>query len=429
MEKFDAIVIGAGPAGCSAAAVMARSGLNVLVIERGKYPGAKNMWGGAFFGPVMEEIFPDFRKDAPVERYISRHAISFMTRDDCLTVDFRSGHDGEGSTYPGFITLRARFDQWMARKAEQAGAIIATGLEADGFVYENGAIAGAKVGGEEFPANVVILADGANSLLAKKAGLRDDFAAADLKQGVKEVIRLPQSVIEDRFNLRPDEGVAMEFVGACTRGLPGGGFIYTNRDSLSVGVVVQLSALLKKEINAADLLEDFKAHPFIRSLVRDGELLEYSAHLIPVSGLKMMPRLYADGIMAAGDAAAMVLGTGLILEGANFAMAAGAAAAQTAIRAKQAGDFSAAALSAYEQALKSRFVLKDLETFRDAPHFLENERIYNSYPELACSVMHRLFTSDGKPRTKTFDNLKGSLKDNVTIWQVISDSMKARKAL
>ncbi len=285
------------------------------------------------------------------------------------------------------------------------------------------------MGGEEFPANLVILADGANSLLAKKAGLRDDFVAADLKQGVKEVIRLPQSVIEDRFNLRPNEGVAMEFVGACTRGLPGGGFIYTNKDSLSVGVVVQLSALLEKQINAADLLEDFKSHPFVSNLVKDGDLLEYSAHLIPVSGLKMMPRLYADGIMVAGDAAAMVLGTGLILEGANFAMAAGAAAAETAIQAKEKGDFSAAALSSYEQKLKSRFVLKDLETFRRAPHFLENERIYNSYPELACSIMNRLFTSDGKPRTNTFNALKGSLKKNVTLWQIISDSMKARKAL
>ncbi len=135
MEKFDAIVIGAGPAGCAASVVMARGGLNVLVLERGKYAGAKNMWGGAFFGPVMEEIFPEFHKEAPVERYISRHAISFMTRDDCLTVDFRSSHD-ENSHYPGFITLRAKFDQWMARKVEQAGAIIATSLEVDGFVYE-----------------------------------------------------------------------------------------------------------------------------------------------------------------------------------------------------------------------------------------------------------------------------------------------------
>ncbi len=427
MEKFDAIVIGAGPAGCAAAAVMARGGLNVLVIERGKYAGAKNMWGGAFFGPVMEEIFPGFAKEAPVERYLSRHAISFMTKNDCLTVDFRSGH-GDHSHYPGFIILRAKFDQWMARKVEQAGAIIATGLEADGFIYDKGAIAGVKVGGEEFPAHLVILADGANSLLAKKAGLRDDYAAVDLKQGVKEVIRLPQGVIEDRFNLRPNEGVAMEFVGSCTRGLPGGGFIYTNKDSLSVGVVAQLSALMKNEANASDLLEEFKAHPFIRNLVKDGELLEYSAHLIPVSGLKMMPRLYADGIMVAGDAAAMVLGTGLILEGANFAMAAGAAAAETAIMARQKNDSGAAILSEYEKKLKSRFVLQDLETFKQAPHFLENDRIYNSYPELACSVMNRIFTADGKPRVNTFKALLG-MKRDVSLWQIISDSMKARKAI
>lgn len=428
MERFDAIVIGAGPAGCAAAVTMARGGLNVLVVERGKYAGAKNMWGGAFFGPVMDEIFPEFRKEAPVERYISRHAISFMTANDCLTMDFRSSHSGN-SYHPGFIILRAKFDQWMARKVEQAGAIIATSLEVDGFAYDKGSITGVTVGGEQFPSNLVILADGANSLLAKKAGLRDDYAAVDLKQGVKEVIRLPQGVIEDRFNLNENDGVAMEFVGACTRGLPGGGFIYTNKDSISLGIVAQLSALLENRINASDLIEDFKSHPFVSNLIRGGDLLEYSAHLIPVSGLKTMPRLYGNGIMVAGDAASMVLGTGLILEGANFAMAAGALAGETAIVAKGKGDYSSATLSAYEQKLKSRFVLQDLETFRKAPHFLENERIYKAYPELACSIMNKLFTSNGKPRTNTFTALRGALKDNVSIWQIISDGLKARKAL
>ncbi|MFB3924571.1 MAG: FAD-dependent oxidoreductase [Syntrophales bacterium] len=428
MEAFDAIVVGAGPAGCAAACTMARSGLNVLVLERGKYPGAKNMWGGAFFGPVMNEVFPGFWKEAPVERFIHRHVISFMTREDCLSVDFKSPH-GDATTAPGFIILRARFDRWMAGKVEQSGAVLASSLEATDFIFDGTKIKGVKVGNEEFPANVVVLADGANSLLAAKAGLREEFKAPDLKQGVKEVIRLPRETIEDRFNISGSEGVVMEYVGACTRGLPGGGFIYTNQDSLSVGVVVQLSALLEHKIKASDLIEDFKNHPSVRPLIRNGETMEYSAHLIPVSGVKMMPRLYGDGILVAGDAAAMVLGTGLILEGANFAMAAGVAAGETVIRAREQGDFTARALMHYETLLKDRFVLKDLNTFRHAPHFLENKRIYNEYPELACGLMRSIFHSDGKPRGNTFGTVMKFLKGKVSIWQMISDAMKARKAL
>jgi electron transfer flavoprotein-quinone oxidoreductase len=428
MDIFDAIVVGAGPAGCAAAVTMARAGLNILVLERGQYVGAKNMWGGAFFGPVMNELFPDFWKEAPVERFISRHVISFMTKEDCLSVDFKSPHSGFDSA-PGFIILRARFDRWMGGKVEQAGAIIASGLEATDFIFEDSRIKGVKVGDEEFLSNVVVLADGANSLLAAKAHLRGEFKAEDLKQGVKEVIRLPREVIEDRFGVSGSEGAVMEFVGACTRGLPGGGFIYTNQESLSVGVVVQLSALLEKRVKASDLIDEFKDHPSVRPFIRNGETVEYSAHLIPVSGVKMMPKLYADGILVAGDAAAMVLGTGLILEGANFAMAAGAAAGETVIRAAEKKDFTASTLGYFESLLKDRFVLKDLQTFRNAPHFLENQRIYNAYPELACGMMRSIFHSNGKPRENTFGTVCKSMRGKASLWQIATDVMKARKAL
>ncbi|HOD34289.1 MAG TPA: FAD-dependent oxidoreductase [Syntrophales bacterium] len=428
MENFDAIVVGAGPAGCAAAYTMAKAGLNILVLERGKYAGAKNMWGGALFGSAMNEVFPEFWKEAPVERSVSRHAISFLTKDASLSIDFKNAHR-DSSSCPGFIILRAKFDQWLAGQVEKAGAIIASGLEVDDFIREGQAIRGVKVAGEEFPANLVILADGANSLLAAKTGLRGEFKAQDLKQGVKEVLRLPREVIEDRFNLKGTDGAVMEFVGHCTLGLPGGGFIYTNLDSLSVGVVVQLSALLEKRLKASDLIEGFKAHPFIQNLIRGGELLEYSAHLIPVSGVSMMPRLYGDGIMITGDAAAMVLGTGLILEGANFAVAAGVAAGNAAIRAREKKDYSPAVLQSYEQALKDTFVIKDLNTFREAPHFLENRRIYNDYPEWACDLMSRIFCSDGKPRKNTFQVVRESMKGRFTVMQLLSDFLRARRAM
>jgi electron transfer flavoprotein-quinone oxidoreductase len=428
MDKYDAIVVGTGPAGSACAYTMAKEGLNVLVIERGSYPGAKNMWGGAFFGPQMNQLFPGFWEEAPVERFVHRHVISFLTGEDSLAVDFKTaGH--EDRSKQSFIMLRAKFDRWMAEKVDAAGVIVASGLAVDDLVMEGGAVAGVKVGDEDFLSDVVILADGVNSLLALKRGLRKPFHADDMKQGVKEVIRLPREVIEDRFNLRDGEGAIMEFLGDCTGGLPGGGFIYTNRDSLSVGVVVQLGELVKNQTKASDLIERFKNHPAVAPLIKGGETIEYSAHLIPVAGLKMVPKLCADGVMVVGDAAALVLGTGLILEGANLAIASGVAAAQTAAAAKQKNDFTSAALQQYERTLKEQFVLKDLATFSKAPEFLENERIYTTYPRLACDLSRKIFSSDGTPRDNTFKVLQRGLKERVSLWQLFSDAMKARKSI
>ena len=377
-QRFDAIVVGAGPAGCACAYKLAQAGLEVVVVERGKFAGAKNMWGGAFFGPILHELFPNLWEEAPVERYIARRRFSLLSGDAGLSFEFTTPEFRQ-PPYDGFTILRSRFDRWFAAKVQEAGAIVASGLQADDLLFDGNQVVGIKAGSDELPADVVVACDGVNSILAQKAGLRGELLPRDVKQGVKEVLQFPREVLEQRFNLAGDEGIAWEFVGSCTRGLPGGAFIYTNKESLSVGVVVQLDGLVRNGIRANDLLEDLKRHPTVRDLLAGGTLVEYSAHLIPVSGIGMMPSLYTDGLLVAGDAAAFVLGTGLILEGANFAVASGLAAAETIVGAKQVGDFSAKSLARYQQLLEQSFVLKDLKTYKKSPHFLENPRIYSVY--------------------------------------------------
>lgn len=428
MEKFDAIVVGGGPAGCASAYVMAKAGLNVLLFERGKYAGAKNMWGGAFFGPQLNTLFPEFWKEAPVERFVTRHVLSFLTENGSVALDFKSERFGM-PPYNGFILMRAKFDNWMSKKVEQAGAIAATGMKVDDLLFQEGRVAGVRVGEEEFGSDVVILAEGVNSLLSEKAGLRRDFSPEDMKLGVKEVIEIPRKTIEERFNLAGDEGAAVEFVGACTGGLPGGGFLYTNKESLSLGLVVELDALVKRGLKASDLLEEFKSRPEMAKLIQGGRTVEYSAHLIPVSGLAMMPKLAMDGLLATGDAAALLLGTGLILEGANFAVASGIAAARTAIMAREKGDFSAANLSQYEQLLKDSFVLQDLSTFRSAPAFLKNRRIYELYPELFFEVFEAIFQNDGAPRKNAWRVVKDVMRRRTGTRALLSDLWKARRAI
>ena len=427
-QKFDAIVVGGGPAGCACGYKLAKAGLQVLVAERGKFAGAKNMWGGAFFGPVLAELIPDFWQEAPIERCVARNRLSFLTEDSSLSVEFSTPKFGQ-PPYNGFIVLRSKFDRWLADKVQAAGAIVASRLQADDLLWDGNQVVGIKAGSDELPASVVIACDGVSSLLSQKAGLRGELKPHEVKQGVKEVLQFPRELLEQRFNLSGDEGIAWEFVGACSRGLPGGGFIYTNKESLSVGLVVQLNALAEKQVKANDLLEGFKQHPAVARFLEEGKLVEYSAHLIPVSGINMMPRLYTDGLLVAGDAAAFVVGTGIILEGANFAVASGIAAAEAVIKAKEKGDFSTSSLAHYQELLEQSFVLKDLKTFEKAPHFLENQRIYTTYPELACNLAEGLFTSDGQPREKAWQLFRETTKGKISLWQMARDLVQGKGAI
>jgi len=427
-EKFDAIVVGAGPAGCAAAYTMAKEGLEVLLVERGKFAGAKNVSGGVLLGPTLNNLFPRFWEDAPVERHVSRHVLTVLSEKTSFSIDFRSSSFDE-PPYNGFTLLRAKFDPWFAKKAEQAGAILATGLQVDGLLWNNQQVAGVVAHGDELHADTVIAADGVNSLIAQKAGLARKFSPKHVNQGVKEIIKLPRKTIEDRFNLTGDSGAAMEFMGFSNKGVHGGGFLYTNKESISLGVVAQLYSLIEHDVKGSELLDAFKSHPQVAPLIRDGSTVEYSAHLVPAAGLRMLPQLYGDGILVAGDAAALTLSTGIYLEGMNFAIASGVAAAETVKKAKVAKDFSKNSLSYYEELLKASFVLKDLKSTQRASRFLDNRRIYKTYPDLACGVAERIFTVDGNPKKKMWKMIREEMKEKVSIWQMIRDAISLGRAI
>lgn len=427
-QKFDAIVVGAGPAGCACAFVLAKAGLDTLVVERGKFAGAKNMWGGALYGPSLAQLFPRFWEEAPVERYILRHKLSLLTKESSFSTEFTSKKFGH-EPYNGFSVLRAKFDRWFASRVEQAGAIVAAPLQAEELLWEGSKVAGIKAGGDDLPADVVIACDGVNSLLAEKAGLREKISPIDIKLGVKEVIQLPREAIEKRFNLSGEEGVAWECIGSFTDKIPGGAFIYTNKESLSVGVVVQLSDLVDRQVEANTILEEFKAHPEVSRYLEGGKLAEYSAHLIPVSGLSMMPKLFTSGFLVAGDAAALTLVTGLILEGANFAIGSGMAAAETVIAAKRKNDFSKKSLALYPEILKRGFALRDLKAFRNAPKLLKNPRIYWHYPQFLCEAAERVYTNDGRPRKKTWKILKDSMDNKISTLELFQDLIRLKRSL
>jgi electron transfer flavoprotein-quinone oxidoreductase len=399
VAECDVVVVGAGPAGATAALALARAGRSVVLVERGPFPGSKNVYGGVVYGRVLDAIVPSWWETVPVERWVVRRSTMVVSGSQSLSVDYRSSEWG-AEPYNGMTTLRARFDAWLAQLAVDAGArlltsTVATGLRRDG----RGRIAGVRTDrGGDIAARVVIACDGVNSFLAKEAGLLSAGAADHYTLGVKEVLALDPRTIGERFGVGPHEGVDIEILGA-TGDIPGGAFLYTNADSLSVGVVVSVPALAASGRRPEDVIADLKAHPAIAPLVHDGRLREYAAHLIPEGGYDAMPRLVTDGMLVAGDAAGMTLAAGIWLEGVNFAIGSGDAAGRAAVAALAAGDTTAAGLDSYRSDLESGFVLGDHKRLRRAPALVLSERFQRRYPALLCELAGDLFTvSNPEPK-------------------------------
>lgn len=426
---FDAIVVGAGPAGSTAAWRLARHGRKVLLLERGATPGSKNLFGGMIYSVELAQHFPQFVHEAPIERPVTRHATHFLAGERSLNVDFSCDPFGQ-APYNGFTALRSRFDRWLADQAVQAGAVLAASTVVDDLIEEAGAIVGVVARREQgdIRAPVVILADGILSLLGQKAGLIPKRNPEHYSLGVREVLALPAKVIEDRFQIDSGGGCAALFLGDWPHGLQGGGFIYTNRDSLSVGFVAQLPSLEARGINITDALDAFKRQPAVRRLIAGGERLEYGAHIVPEGGLAMRPPLVRNGLLLAGDAAALVLAAGVLYEGVHYAMHSGILAADTAHAALSRGDVSARGLAGYPRALDASYVTRNLRTFRHVPGLIANPRMYSHLPSALCGVAEDFFRADALGHDKLLSLLYRRLVRGQAV-AALRDLWQAARAL
>lgn len=395
-EPFDAIVVGGGPAGASAALVLAREGGNVLVIERGNYAGAKNVTGGRLYGHSLERLIPGFAEHAPIERRITREKISFLTDDSAVTLDYHNGRNVLLS-HDSYSILRAKFDPWLMAQAETAGAQFISGIRVDGLVQHNGKVNGVEVDGEVLEANTVILAEGVNAILAEQIGMAQSVSPASVAIGVKELIELPRELLEARFGLEGSEGTAWLFVGSPSGGQMGGGFLYTNNDTLSLGFVYGLHHIEHAQKSVPQMLEHFKRHPAVRPLIAGGKTIEYSAHLVPEAGINMQPKLVGDGVLIVGDTAGMCLNLGFTIRGMDLAIASGEAAARAVLEAKEKNDFTSRGLNGYLHHLEKLSVMKDLRYYRKIPAMMDNPRLFACYPQMAAGIMSDLFTVNGLP--------------------------------
>jgi len=427
--KFDAIVVGAGPSGNAAAYTLAKSGRKVLQIERGEYPGSKNVQGAILYSDALEKIIPDFREDAPLERHVIEQRLWVLDDESFIGSHYRS--DGFNKPpYNRYTIIRAQFDKWFSQKVQDAGALLICETTVSDLLMDGDRVVGVqtdRLGGSVY-ADVVILADGVNSILARKAGFRPELRPGDVALAVKEIHFLPQEVLESRFNISGDAGVVIEMIGKITKGMMGTGFLYTNKESLTIGVGCLLSDFKKQKCSPNQLLEDMKAHPSIKPLMEGGEMKEYAAHLIPEGGYNAIPKIYGDGWLVVGDAGMFV--NAVHREGSNLAMTSGRMAAETVVELTAAQKpFIAKNLALYRDKLDASFVMKDLKKYRNLPEiFHRNPHFLTTYPELLNKAAHTMLTVDGVDKKTKEKQIRNSFKQKRSLFGLMGDAYKMWRA-
>lgn len=394
-QYYDAVVVGAGPAGAAAAYTMARGGMTVALFERGEFPGAKNMFGGTIYREPMEKLIPAFWHEAPVERPIVEEQMWFLDQDSAVKAGFAGLRFGQ-EPYNKFSVLRPKFDKWFADKAVQAGADLFTSALVTEVVRKNkrGPVIGVRLqSGDVVYGDIVILAEGVLAFLTKQAGLRSAVPAHAYTLYVKEVLELPAGVIEERFHLEKGMGAIIGFVGYPTAGIIGKSGIWTNKDSVSIVVGGYLDQMVSRNLSPYLLLQRLKGHPLVKPLIAGAKPVEYLAHMIPKGGLLYIPNLYDDGIMVAGDAAVMVSGR----RGSDLAMLSGQMAGETALQAKAKGSASRSILAAYNRKLNETFFMKVIKANKGDLKYYET---HSDADYLLTSVLNELayefFTVDMK---------------------------------
>ena len=422
-DSYDAIVVGAGPAGSAAAYIMAQKGLNVCLMERGDFPGSKNMFGGALYRQTTETVFPAFWKEAPYERILTEDMIWFLDDDSAVKMGF-NGLRFDKEPYNKFSALRPKVDQWFANEAVKKGAHLETkalvkDVKVKKSLFGRRQIQGVIMeDGSEVESNAVILAEGVNAFLTKKLGLRSDFPSKTVTLYVKEVLELDENKINERFQLEGNQGTNIAFIGYPTVGIIGKGGLWTNKNSISLIVGGYLDQMVDRKLSPFHLMQRFKAHPLIKRMIEGAKTVEYMSHLTPKGGYLFVPTLYDSGVLVTGDAGVMVSGR----RGTDIAMITGMHAAETVCQAKAKGEFSKQIMSAYMQKLNQTFFMKNIKSNKDHLKYFETHNdadfLINDY---ANDIAYNFFTEDMLTAPERTEKMLNLIKKNQPPIKTLKD--------
>ena len=280
MEHYDVAIIGGGSAGLAALKRLSDLNKQAILIEAGKKVGSKNISGGILYSKKpkhgktynVEDIYPGFLQDAPIERKITQYMLHATSNDKIFTMDLTAAHEYQANF--GYSVLLNRLNRWFAKQAgesaERQGGGIVSGVHVRSLSWQDEKTVIIETDElEPFEAKAVIAADGVNSEVAEMTGARAKFTPEQLYQGVKVIVKLPEEIIEQRFGIGPDEGAAHLFAGDVTLNHIGGGFLYTNLDTLSVGAVYHYDSLMERPSEPYTLINTLLQNPLVTEFIKD----------------------------------------------------------------------------------------------------------------------------------------------------------------
>ncbi len=390
----DVTIVGGGPAGMACALRLAQlidqhnhahpeapiTKDNIYLLEKAREAGQHTLSGAVLDPRSMDELLPGWRTEAPLDAQVDHESFYYLTANDHYEAPLMPPPMQDHGNY--IISLN-RFVKWMAGKVEEAGITVFTGFAGSQLIFDGNRVAGVitddkgvdKQGqqksnfepGYELKSKITILAEGSRGSLTKELAQKLDLYKDSNPQvygiGVKELWELPAG------RVRKGE-VILTLGWPLTTKEYGGSWMYGSRDNLvSLGYVTGLD-YSDPRIDPQRVLQQWKTHPMVASLLQGGKMIRYGAKSLPYGGWYALPPLGGDGWMIIGDSAGFL--NSQRLKGIHLAIKSGMLAAETAFEALLENNFGAAKLSQFQTKVGSSWIKDELWEARNFHQGFEN---------------------------------------------------------
>jgi electron-transferring-flavoprotein dehydrogenase len=379
--EYDVVIVGAGPAGLSAAIRLKQlhSDLAVMVLEKGSEVGAHILSGALLETRALDELLPDWQaRGAPLNTPVSEDRV-YLYRSESSAVKLPNFAVPAPMHNTGnYIISLGRLCRWLAEQAEALGVEIFPGFAAVEILYhEDGSVKGVATGdmgrdkhgeekdgfqpGIELHARYTLFAEGARGQLGKELIARYDLAAGATAQhyglGIKELWQIDPA--------RHQPGLVVHGAGwpLSEHGATGGSFLYHLEDNqVSVGLIADLN-YANPYLSPFEEFQRFKLQAEIRKYLEGGKRLCYGARAITKGGFNSLPKqTFPGGLLLGCDAGTLNFAK---IKGVHTAMKSGMLAAETVNAALQAGDPGRSDLVAYATAFKDSWLYAELYRARN----------------------------------------------------------------